>query len=69
MPQDDLMRLKENATDRTLTAVSATSVPDSTGDESIDTDFTLDFTDDQTGDPVEIRASDIGGPDSPYQVI
>ena len=68
MPTDELMKLKENATDRTLTAVSATSIPETTGDYAVDKDFTIDFVD-EFGDPVEVRASDIGGPDAPYQVI
>lgn len=68
MPSDELLKLKENATDRTLTAVSATSIPETTGDSSTDQDFTLDFVD-EFGDPVEVRASDIGGPNGLYQVI
>lgn len=65
---EDLMKLREVATDRTLTAVSATSVPETSGDSAHDEDFTLDFVD-EFGDPVEVRASDIGGPDALYQVI
>ena len=48
--------------------MSATSVPASTGDSAVDEDFTLDFVD-EYGDPVEVRASDIGGMDGLYQVI
>ena len=68
MADTDLMKLRENATDRELTAVSATSVPESTGDYAVDKDFTLDFKD-EFGNPVEVRASDIGGPNGLYQVI
>ena len=69
MPQDDLLKVRENATGRELTAVSATSVPISTGDYAVDKDPTLDFTD-EDGNPVEVRASDIGGsPDALYQRV
>jgi hypothetical protein len=68
MADTDLMKLKENATDRTLTAISATSIPETTGDYAESKDFTIDFKD-EFGNPVEVRASDIGGPDALYQVI